>query len=92
MISKAGLKDESGSLRPKVKATLTHAGLSDLVMAVTAWIWWAKYNGEAAGWMVPVEGLLLAGIVVVGGIGGTLTYNFGVGMSLAKTAGAKKDL
>lgn len=92
MISKSGLKDESGSLRPKVKTTLLHAGLSDVVMATTAWIWWKKQAGESAAWMIPVEALLLGGIVVVGGLGGTLTYNFGVGMSIGNAAGGKKDL
>ncbi|CZT22116.1 uncharacterized protein RCC_07985 [Ramularia collo-cygni] len=90
MISKGGLKDESGSLRPKVKATFTHAILSDIMLAVTTYVWWAKHNGESAAWIVPVEGLLLASMLVVGGTGGTLTYNYGVGMSIGKVA--KKEL
>lgn len=90
MISKSGIYDESGAVRAKVKAVVTHALLSDVVLAATAYIWWLKKNGEVAGWIVPAEGALLAGIVVVGGTGGTLTYEFGVGKSLGKVAGLGK--
>lgn len=95
MVQKSGIYNEAGIIRPKVKATFTHALLSDAVMAATAYIWWLRQakGGEvlAEGWMVGLEAALLAGIVVVGGIGGTLTYNFGVGMSVGKAAGEKKE-
>lgn len=68
---------------------LLHAGISDAVIAVSTYVWWLKSKGEGAAWMVIVEGLLAMGVVVVGGIGGTLTYNFGVGMSLGVGGGKK---
>jgi uncharacterized membrane protein len=42
-------------------------------------------------WMLVAEGILFLGLMMTANIGGVLTYNFGMGMSIGSTANKKKQ-
>lgn len=100
MLKKQGMYEADGkTVRTKVKATLAHAAANDVVLAMSTYIWYSRRAqrgggggvGEAyaptAG-VVVVETLIAALLVFAGSIGGTLTYNYGVGF---QSLGAKKE-
>ena len=95
MIQKSGMYEKDGSLRNKVKATIAHAVVNDIVIAANTYIWYqrrlvvkeslsGKVGMDAAykpeTWMVVGEAIMTGLMLVGANIGGNLTYVFGVGL------------
>ena len=103
MFNKQGMYESNGkTLKTKVKATIAHGILNDVVLAVAGYIWYtrrtaaqtvlgklgvgslstaqASYAPDA--WMVGTEVAILGLMFYAASVGGALTYNFGVGMSI----------
>lgn len=94
------------TVKTKVKATIAHAVAMDVLLAVSSWIWYERRQGgldleksrnsdDAAVYahstsFVVAEFLTLGLLLLGANIGGTLTYNYGVGFSSLSKAG-KKD-
>lgn len=47
LLSKQGMKDTDGTVRPKVKAMFAHAIFNDVVIAVSTYIWYQKRANAA---------------------------------------------
>ncbi|KAF2481304.1 hypothetical protein BDY17DRAFT_301060 [Neohortaea acidophila] len=47
LISKQGIKEADGTVRPKVKALIAHAVFNDIVAAVSAYVWYQKRSNAA---------------------------------------------
>lgn len=84
MISKQGLYEaDKKTLKPKVKVTLAHAAVNDVVLAASAYMWWCTRNStsltyQADTWMVGMGVLLFMALGFAANLGGTLTYNYGM--------------
>jgi len=93
MIQKQGLYETDGkSIKPKVKTTITHASLNDIVLLASAYSWYVRRQSTSLtyapeNWMVGLSVLLLSGLVYSAALGGALTYNYGMGVSIAKGKG-----
>ncbi|KAF2168567.1 hypothetical protein M409DRAFT_21317 [Zasmidium cellare ATCC 36951] len=99
MIAKQGMWDSDGkttTMKPKVKATIAHALMNDVVIAVSTYVWYSRRaaaNNSLAGkvgaasaytpatWMVIAEVVVTVLMMMAANVGGVLTYNFGVGFS-----------
>lgn len=95
MIQKSGMYEKDGSIRAKVKATIAHAVVNDVVIAANTYIWYqrrlavkeslsGKVGIDAAyrpeTWMVLGEAVMTVLMLVGANIGGNLTYVFGIGL------------
>ena len=97
---------DGSTIKTKVKATIAHALMNDIVLAVSTYIWYSrrsqvnntiagKIPGTATAAYAPSSSFVLAegvtlGLLLMGAnIGGTLTYNYGVGFS-SLSAGKKE--
>ena len=75
------------TMRAKVKVAFAHAALNDLVVVASIYSWYTR-RGEKG--MAPKGLELLMSVVLFpvlmfsANLGGTLTYNFGVGMNIGK--------
>lgn len=94
------------TVKTKVKATIAHAVAMDVLLAVSSWIWYSRRQVSEGMEMkestddsavyahstsfVVAEFLTLGLLLLGANIGGTLTYNYGVGFSSLSKAG-KKD-
>lgn len=99
MIAKQGMWDSDGkttTMKPKVKATIAHAVMNDVMLAVSTYVWWSRRAAAQASlagkvgaasqyapatWMVGAEVVGLVVMLMAANVGGVLTYNFGVGFS-----------
>lgn len=96
MIAKQGIYEaDNKTIRPKVKMTISHALLNDAVVAISAYTWWCKRESSSLnyaneGWMVAAS--IVAGVLLTysGHLGGTLTYNYGVGLNASKGKGKEQ--
>ncbi|EME46912.1 hypothetical protein DOTSEDRAFT_169770 [Dothistroma septosporum NZE10] len=93
MIQKSGMYEKDGTLRNKVKATIAHAVVNDVVIAANTYIWYQRreavgksLQGRVTGayepetWMIVGEAVMTGLMLVGANIGGNLTYVFGVGL------------
>ena len=95
MITKQGMYEaDNKTIKPKVKITIAHAVANDVVLAASAYSWWCRRQSSALNvayapenWMVGASVVLLLALAYSANLGGTLTYNYGVGMSIAKGKG-----
>jgi uncharacterized membrane protein len=94
------------TIKTKVKAAISHAIVVDISLALTAYAWYARRTQLLAGviptklnialpyapeaWVVGAEVAALAILGFGANIGGSLTYNYGVGFSSASAAINKK--
>jgi len=96
MIKKNGgpwAKDVDGKqlnyMVPKIKATITHALLNDVVFLINLYSWWIRRGAENIG-SVPngtnmiISAALLPSLLAAAKIGGSLTYNHGVGLQMGR--------
>lgn len=112
LFQKQGMYEADGkTLKTKVKATIAHAVVNDVVLAANAFVWWSRRKAaegtlmgklgagtlatsEAAyvpaTWMVVAEALSMGLLFFGANIGGSLTYNYGVGFSAASSKGKKQ--
>lgn len=96
MIKKNGgpwAKDAEGkatsTMVPKIKATISHALVNDLVFAVGIYSWYQRRAVENMGKVPTDTGLIISAVLLPllffsAAIGGSLTYNHGVGLSLGR--------
>jgi len=86
-------EQDNQTIKPKVKTIVAHAVANDAVLAVSAYFWYARrqssslnlaYSPES--WVVGVEALLAALLMYSANLGGTLTYNYGMGVSIGKSS------
>lgn len=117
MIQKQGMYESDGvTVKTKVKATIAHAVVNDVLLAVSTWIWYSRRQRSDVPAVVSGEGgmdveksttdaavyahstsfvvaeICTLGLLLLGAnIGGTLTYNYGVGFSSLSAAVGKKD-
>lgn len=89
-------KDATGKQKntmvPRIKATITHAIVNDLVFVVNLYSWYLRKDKEGAVNLgkVPSEtnmiisAVLLPFLMIAAKIGGSLTYNHGVGLNLGR--------
>lgn len=93
MIQTQGIyEQDKKTIKPKVKLTLSHAALNDLVIAASAYVWWCKRQGtivtyQPDSWMVGASVLLGLVLLYSANLGGTLTYNYAFGVKIAKGKG-----
>jgi uncharacterized membrane protein len=94
------------TIKTKVKAAISHAVVIDISLALTAYAWYARRTQLLAGviptklnialpyapeaWVVGAEVAALAIMSFGANIGGSLTYNYGVGFSSLSAAVNKK--
>lgn len=89
-----GLTDESGAVKSKFKTMIAHAVFNDVVTAGAAWVWWCKHQSSLqtyapANWMVGVQVLLGMALLWAAHLGGSLTYNYGMGLNVGAAGKAK---
>lgn len=93
MWSKQGLREEvraasdgrvvSTGLNQKLRTTLTHAGLNDVAVAVSAYAWWTRrhvHDHMPTGFSLLLSALTLPGLFYSAYLGGSLVYEHGVGV------------
>lgn len=79
----------TSTMVPKIKATIVHALLNDLVFLVGVYQWYQRRAVENVG-KVPSDGGMIMSATLLpllffsAAIGGSLTYNHGVGLSLGR--------
>jgi len=80
---------DNKTMRPKFKITLAHAGLNDVAIIASAYSWYIRRNNVG---LLPTDTNLLLSIVLLpilfysANLGGTLVYNYGMGINLSKKA------
>lgn len=96
MIKKNGgpwAKDAEGkqtnTMVPKIKATISHALLNDLIFAVGIYQWYQRRGVENIGNVPSETGMIVSAVLLpmlmfAAAIGGSLTYNHGIGLSLGR--------
>lgn len=99
MVQAQGLYDQSGKMKQKAKVLVAHALINDLVIAVSAWVWWKRRNAstveyikeglnpatyEPQTWMVGLSIVLGAALLFGANLGGTLVYDYGMGLTMGK--------
>lgn len=89
-------KDASGKAKdtmvPRIKATITHAVINDLVFVINLYSWYIRKDKEGytnVGHAPNQTNLIIAFVLLPmlmfsSKIGGTLTYNHGVGLNLGR--------
>ena len=89
-------KDAQGkpkdTMVPRIKATITHAIVNDLVFVVNLYSWYLRKDkaGAVNAGKVPsntnvlLSAILLPSLLSAAKIGGTLVYNHGVGLNLGR--------
>jgi len=89
-------KDATGKAKdtmvPRIKATITHAIINDLVFVVGLYSWYLRKDKEGAINLgktpsqtnVIISAVLFPTLLLSASIGGTLTYNHGVGLNLGR--------
>ncbi|KIV90399.1 hypothetical protein PV10_07709 [Exophiala mesophila] len=89
-------KDASGkpksTMVPRIKATITHAIVNDLVFVANIYSWYLRKDKEGVinVGKVPtqtnliISAVLLPFLIIGAKIGGTLTYNHGIGLNLGR--------
>lgn len=74
-------------MKPKFKLTLSHAALNDVALAAAAYSWYVRRDQVG---FLPTDANLVISVVVLplllfsAKLGGTLVYNHGAGINLAK--------
>jgi len=105
MVTKQGIKNPDGTIKSKVKVLAAHAAINDIVVGLSAWVWWGrrqllKNAGEKgieimqnSSGAVVLSVLLGAAILFAANLGGSLVYDYGVGLSMGKKVikGEKKE-
>lgn len=81
-------------MKAKVKTTIAHAAINDIVIAASAYSWWCRRQAgsvemlkeglnpvayEPQGWMVGMSVVLGVAILFAANLGGTLVYHYGMG-------------
>lgn len=100
MIKSQGVYEQDGkTIKPKVKSVVVHALLNDIIVAGSAYSWWCRRQAssvgmlkeglnpvayEPAGWMVALSVVFGGLILFAANIGGTLVYNYGMGVGIGK--------
>ena len=99
MVQAQGLYDSNGKMKQKAKVLVAHALANDIVIAVSAWVWWNRRNASALEyvkeglnpvsyepktWMVGVSVVLGAVLLFAANLGGTLVYDYGMGLTMGK--------
>ena len=96
MIKKNGgpwAKDSEGkqtnTMVPKIKATISHALINDVVFAVGIYSWYIRRAVENVGHVPSDLNMLMSAalfpmLLFSAAIGGSLTYNHGVGLNLGR--------
>jgi len=89
-------KDAQGKAKstmvPRIKATITHAIVNDLVFVVNLFSWYLRKDKAGAvnvgkipsNTNIILSAVLLPTLMFAAKIGGTLTYNHGVGLNLGR--------
>jgi uncharacterized membrane protein len=85
----AGMYEADGkTLKPKMKTAFTHAAMNDVMVALAAYSWFVRR--DRTGGMIPtglnvlVAAVSLPGLMFSANLGGTLVYNYGVGLQAGK--------
>lgn len=83
-----GLYEADGkTIRPKMKVVAAHAIFNDFVLLGSAYSWWLRRDSPGfapTGVNLAISAVMLPILLYSANLGGTLTYNFGVGLNLAK--------
>ncbi|GAM86837.1 hypothetical protein ANO11243_048570 [Dothideomycetidae sp. 11243] len=83
-----GVWEKGGGLKPKVKAVLFHAITMDIILAAAAWVWSGRDRNEVAftkEWgRAGIAVALSLALMFSMNLGGQLTYNWGMGMTMGK--------
>ncbi|KAF4551618.1 Hypothetical protein D9617_13g101200 [Elsinoe fawcettii] len=89
IVGKQGLFESDGkTIKPKFKTLITHAISADAVIAASAYTWWYRSASDR----VNQGDLVRTGLAVLLGLGmvfaahngGSLTYEYGMGLSVGK--------
>ncbi|TNY18831.1 hypothetical protein DMC30DRAFT_418489 [Rhodotorula diobovata] len=87
----AGKKDVAGE---KLKTTLTHATLNDIVLGIAFWNWWVRRQSKDL--ILPYSNALLSAAAIPlflysAYLGGSLVYEYGVGVQRQGEAAEIKE-
>jgi len=89
-------KDAAGKQKstmvPRIKATITHAIINDLVFVANLYSWYLRKDKEGAlnvgkiptQTNIIISALLLPSLITSAKIGGTLVFNHGIGLNLGR--------
>lgn len=83
-------------MRPKIKTAFMHAGMSDMAVLTAVFSWWVRRGNVEVltGAVVPtnvnvlISSVSLPALLYSAGLGGTLVYNYGVGLNIGKRSKA----
>ncbi|KAF1351970.1 hypothetical protein BDV97DRAFT_348514 [Delphinella strobiligena] len=100
MVKAQGIKAPDGSIKPKVKVLAAHAVVNDVVVAVSTYLWWQRRQANSArlllegkdplayelpsGGQAVVAALLGAVLLFAANLGGSLVYDYGMGLAMGK--------
>jgi len=85
-------ESDNKTMTPKFKLTLLHAGLNDLTILASAYSWYLRRNNIG---LLPSDTNLLISVILLpmlffsANLGGTLVYNYGMGINLSQKAKSK---
>jgi len=92
-IKTQGMYEADGkTLKPKVKVIAAHAVANDVVIAASAYMWWVRRQSNSPtyapdGWMVGLSAVLGVALLFAANLGGSLVYNYGIGLRMGKGKG-----
>ncbi|GAB7343653.1 hypothetical protein MBLNU457_1645t1 [Dothideomycetes sp. NU457] len=90
MVQAQGMYEADGkTLKPKMKVIIAHALSNDVIIGLSAYIWYLRNQSMSltyapSSWMVGVEAVMGAALLWSANLGGTLVYNYGMGMRIGK--------
>jgi len=90
MYNNGGLYEADGqTMRPKMKIALSHAAMNDLILLASVYSWYLRRDNVGlapTGFSIMLSAVMLPVLFYSANLGGTLTYNYGVGLNMAKRA------
>lgn len=100
MVSAQGIyEQDKKTIKPKVKVTVAHAVANDVVIAASAYSWWCRRQEgitsmlakgvnpvayEPETWQVGLSVVLGALMLFAANLGGSLVYDYGMGLAMGK--------
>lgn len=106
MVKAQGIyEQDKKTIKTKVKVTLAHAVVNDIVIAASAYSWWCKRQQgvtsmltkgvnpiayEPENWQVGLSVALGVFLLFAANLGGSLVYDYGMGLAMGKKV-IKKD-
>lgn len=86
ILKNGGLYEADGkTMRAKVKVAFAHAALNDLVFVASLYSWYTRRDDKLnvpSGLNMLISCVMFPVLMFSANLGGTLTYNYGVGLNI----------